>query len=359
MIVITARNVHDILPELMYQMRLQGVKRDSRNGPVLKLPTPATLVYQRPWERVLFWPERDANPFLHFFESLWMLAGRNDVEYPAGIVPRFRNYSDDGVTFNGAYGHRWRQHFAYDQLNEAIVRLRKNPDDRRVVVGMWDPWHDMQLDSKDLPCNTQVMFSINEGKLDMMVTNRSNDAVWGATGANAVHFSFLQEYVAQGVGVPLGQYWQVSNNMHLYTEPHEKLMHTMAAHAEVSLPGFRGGLLAQGHWINPYDNLPGSFHPLISTTRERWDDECRTFVENGPVMGIKDPFFRRVATPLWEAYFMWYKHKDGGLARYNQAYNALQKCASMDWRVAATEWVARRENAEVKKLQQQAGNDDA
>ncbi|MBD4207774.1 hypothetical protein GUH47_17610, partial [Xanthomonas citri pv. citri] len=91
----------------------------------------------------------------------------------------------------------------------------------------------------------------------------------------------------------------------------------------------------------PYDNLPGAFHPLVSATRERWDDECRTFVESGPVMGLRDPFFRRVATPLWMA-FLAYKAKDGGLSRYGDVFNHLQQCGSMDWRVAASEWVARR-----------------
>ncbi len=84
--VISVRNVHEALPEALRFLRQTGVPRDSRNGAVLQAPCPVTTVYRRPDERVLFWPERDANPFFHFMESLWMLAGRNDVAWPADLA---------------------------------------------------------------------------------------------------------------------------------------------------------------------------------------------------------------------------------------------------------------------------------
>ena len=51
-----------------------------------------------PCERVLLYPERNANPFFHLYESLWMLAGRNDVAGPARYAKNMNNYSDNGVT---------------------------------------------------------------------------------------------------------------------------------------------------------------------------------------------------------------------------------------------------------------------
>src|SRR5271154_5758040 len=44
--------------------------------------------YEKPDERVLFSQTRDANPFFHFFESLWILAGREDVEFLAQFNPK-------------------------------------------------------------------------------------------------------------------------------------------------------------------------------------------------------------------------------------------------------------------------------
>ena len=68
------------------------------------------------------------------------------------------------------------------------------------------------------PCNTQIYFWSRNGKLNMTVANRSNDMIWGAYGANAVHMSFLQEYVASMCGVKCGIYTQFTHNLHAYLD---------------------------------------------------------------------------------------------------------------------------------------------
>src|SRR5690606_31154315 len=51
---------------------------------------------------------------------------------------------------------------------------------RRLVVVLWSPWLDTMPDKKDYPCNTQVYFDIRDHQyLDMTITRRSNDIVWG------------------------------------------------------------------------------------------------------------------------------------------------------------------------------------
>ena len=77
--VINARNVNSAYPQALHYIAIAGDRVASRNGPVLRAPEPVSTVYAKPWERVLFDPQRDANPFFHLFESLWMLDGRNDV----------------------------------------------------------------------------------------------------------------------------------------------------------------------------------------------------------------------------------------------------------------------------------------
>ena len=108
---IHARNVNEALVLGIQALAESGKAYPSRNGDMIEYPGPVTTTYLRPTERVLFEPLRDANPFLHFFESLWMLAGRDDVAYLTQFVKRFKEFSDDGKTFNGAYGHRWRSWF--------------------------------------------------------------------------------------------------------------------------------------------------------------------------------------------------------------------------------------------------------
>ena len=134
------------------------------------------------------------------------------------FVKRMLEFSDDGLIFHGAYGHRWVRYFGKNQLEIIINRLAKHPTDRRCVLSMWDaPGDLMGKMGVDVPCNTSAYFSIGvRGDLDMTVSNRSNDIIWGAYGANAVHFSFLQKYIAERLGISVGRYWQISNNFHAY-----------------------------------------------------------------------------------------------------------------------------------------------
>lgn len=226
--VLNVRNVQQALPVAVRLLRDYGLPRDSRNGPVLQAPWPVATVYEKPCERVLFWPERDANPFFHLYEALWMLAGRNDVEGVARYAKRMREFSDDGKTLHGAYGYRWRQAFGhhgrvYDQLKVIIGLLKRNQTDRRAILQMWDTTVDLAQDGRDVPCNLTATFQIGpDNRLHLVVFCRSNDIIWGAYGANAVHFSVLLEYMALAIGVPVGTYTQVSVNWHGYLDTLEK-----------------------------------------------------------------------------------------------------------------------------------------
>ena len=156
--VLEVRNVHDALVRGMDLLHTEDFKNESRNGRVYQARTPVTTVYQRPKERVLFWEERDANPFFHFMEGLWMLDGRNDLEFVQHFAKSMENYSDDGKSLWGAYGWRWRSYFGYDQLRVIIERLKKDGEDRRSVLQMWDAENDLGRDGKDVPCNTSIYF---------------------------------------------------------------------------------------------------------------------------------------------------------------------------------------------------------
>lgn len=329
--VIQVRNVHQALPEVMRFLSVNGIRRESRNGPVLKAPEPVAIVYARPTERVMFWEQRDANPFFHLLEALWMLCGRNDVAFPASIVGTMRNFSDDGVTFNGAYGHRWRSHFNCDQLETIAAALRENPDCRRQVLAMWDGHHDLGLQSKDLPCNTQAYFSINDGALDMMVTNRSNDAVWGALGANAVHFSVLLEYMAAKIGVKVGRYWQVTNNLHLYLDNHQELMTEMQDKAWPST-----------QFICPYACGVVKTTPLIPRGDvHRFEQDMQMLLSDGPALGMTDPFIRKVALPMLQAITA-YKENTAP-QKFIAAQEILGKMdQDGDWAAAAGAWINQR-----------------
>jgi hypothetical protein len=340
--VVKARNANQALPEMM-NMLLHGpgvTERESRNGKVLQLDDPTTIHYQRPCERVVFWPERDANPFFHLFESLWMLAGRRDVAYPAFFSSNIAQFSDDGKTFHGAYGYRWRVHFQMDQLKIISDTLRRKPEDRRQVLQMWDANSDLGFEKgKDLPCNLMAAFQRDaSGALNMTVFNRSNDIVWGALGANCVHFSILQELMAASINCPVGEYWQVSANMHGYRKTVDPLL-PLGAKAFPS---------QQYKTLDPYEGGGLTPYPLVSTPVDQWFQDLTMFVEVGSrAMGFRDPFFRRLAVPLLMSYEA-FKDKSNP-ARFEKATNLCAQAAPSDWKVACMSWLMRREEKAKQK----------
>jgi hypothetical protein len=328
MYVLNVRNVQEGLVEGL-ELIQRGDKRDSRNGPVLQYRTPVSTVYFRPTERVLFHPWRDANPFFHFYESLWMLAGRNDVAPLTRYVKRMADFSDDGETFNAAYGHRWRHatKIDIDQLTRIISGLQINPECRRQVLKIWAIKHDLARATKDAACNLAATFQINpEGELDMAVFCRSNDIIWGCYGANAVHFSMLQEYIARSVGVRIGKYTQISVNYHAY----ENVLRPMLAMA--STPGNYGA--------DPYWNNQVKPFPIMYVTQDEWDEDVKRFVTmdgSAPKETVfNDPFFTDVAYPIVLAHDH-YKNGD-----WQSAVDIASLCQATDWRLACTQWLERR-----------------
>ena len=314
----TFRCVSEALYVVSRDIKRYGELVETRNGPAYEYSVPIGTTYLQPKERVIFYPERDANPFFHCLESLWMLGGRNDVAYVSKYSGNIKNYSDNGSTYHGAYGYRWRKWFHYDQLEVAAHRLRTFPNDRRTVVTMWDANTDLQQgnDSKDLPCNTQIYFGVRKGKLNMTVVNRSNDLVWGAYGANAVHMSFLLEYMAAKIGVGVGTYTQFSNNLHAYVETLDKVM-------SIPNPDF-----------DPYlDFDPKELVPLVEDPAV-FDYEVNAFLDGQ--RGFSEPFLETVAVPMASA---WELYKAGDFL------GALRLCeliAAPDWNKACTEWMERR-----------------
>ena len=85
--VIHARNVNDAVVKGAELLKAGGLTQDSRAGGTLEYPEPVCTVYERPLERVLFDAIRDANPFFHLMEALWMLAGPQGCRVAGALQP--------------------------------------------------------------------------------------------------------------------------------------------------------------------------------------------------------------------------------------------------------------------------------
>jgi len=332
---ITVNNVNEALSEALWHLKTEGVVTDSRNGAVLAAPDPVITTYTQPTQRVMLSALRDANPFFHHMEAIWMLAGANDVAFPSTYAKQIAAYSDDGETLNGAYGHRWRTHFGGDQLVWLINLLRSDPHTRRAVLGMWDASSDLAKtqSSKDVPCNTHAYFSTTRGALDMTVCCRSNDAVWGAYGANAVHFSMLLQFIAEAAGLPVGHYHQLSNNLHIYLDRPDvdRLIFRSTDRIDVKYqPDTR-----YQYWYMQ------AIKPLILPA-EHYTEFLRDAEEF-----VSDPtgdtqfrtcYFNEVVAPMQVAH-MAYRERD-----FEAALIACVDITDTPWQTACSEWLERRRN---------------
>lgn len=340
---ILADNVNEAYERGLSWLAVAGIEEGSRNGAVIVAPEPVMTTYLYPFQRVLFSPLRDANPFFHLMESLWMLAGRNDVAFPAMFAANMRSFSDDGRTLHGAYGHRWREHFGGDQLHVIIDELKKNPESRRCVLQMWDIVLAGDLGKatnggKDVPCNTHAYLDARGGELNITVCCRSNDIVWGAYGANAVHFSVLQEYLAAAIGCPVGKYRQFSNNYHLYPA-------NLRNPENLPVRDLLKQLASDASSTNYYDFFSGHKDediveslPLVRTSAKQWSLDLDFFMGVGwKVYDYADPFFSKTAVTMRRA---WELRKEK--APKDEVLGVLKTIEAQDWRKACVDWVERR-----------------
>jgi len=116
MFVIRGENVNDVFLRGVdfFKSEVNYRTQSSRNGLTREALEPVTTVYSKPWQRVLFNEDRDANPFFHLYEAIWMLGGCEDLRKLTHFNSGMANFSDDGLTLNGAYGYRWRDYFLSD-----------------------------------------------------------------------------------------------------------------------------------------------------------------------------------------------------------------------------------------------------
>lgn len=354
------RNVNEAFSELVYLIHQKTIPvtiKESRVGQVMQVDEPVLITYSHPKERVLFNAARDANPFFHLYEALWMLAGRHDVAPLAYYNSKIADIaSDDGLTFNGAYGYRWRHamglnpklmvyHNIIDQLQLLINHLRESPNSRRAVLQMWNVQDDLlKVDkTKDVCCNTQIYFAIrgelanfsstlgdpNNYYLDMTVMNRSNDMILGMLGANYVHFTILQEYMAAHLGVEVGKYHHFTNNLHVYTNNWKP-----------------------EKWLETENSKDFYYteNARIVPTRELDLREIQKFVsvydhqnQHNRIYESESAFLTMFSR-LMQAY-RYHKVRD-----YDTAHKTLSIICDTDWGIVAERWISNREQMYQKKV---------
>lgn len=142
-------------------------------------------------------------------EAAWILSGDNKVASIAPFSKQITSFSDDGITFFGAYGPR-----ILPQLDYILRTLADDQGSRQAVLSIWreNPPH-----SKDIPCSLTVQWLIRDNQLHCMLNMRSSD-IWLGVPYDIFNFSMLSLYLLKKLSLKLtlGDLHLYAGSSHLY-----------------------------------------------------------------------------------------------------------------------------------------------
>ena len=116
---------------------------------------------------------------------------------------------EDG-TIGKAYGYQLAK---YKQVDNLIKTIKEDPTSRRMITTLWniEDLPEMALQ----PCAFQTLWNINKGKLNCMLTIRSNDWFLGNP-FNVAQYAALVHMIAQVTNYKPGKFTICINDAHIY-----------------------------------------------------------------------------------------------------------------------------------------------
>lgn len=279
----TYRTTSHALLELLDKALTVGTDIPSRNGDTKEL-LHQSFTIEHPDQPYLTTAGRRVSLPAQIAEVMWILSGRNDIEWLSRYLKRAPDFSDDGLTWRGGYGPRIRNWGAersengvgIDQLEHVVQLLRAHPDTRRAVIQIYDPAIDA-ADGKDIPCNNWLHFMIRDGELHLHVATRSNDIFWGWSGINSFEWSILQILVASMVGVKVGKTTYSVSSLHLYERHFRRAADLVARHHDpdaimIFNTSEQAGPMPQRHQVENLDQLDAHIKRWFEIEERIWND---------------------------------------------------------------------------------------
>lgn len=321
-------NINSALLGLLGAIHEDGREVATR-GSLTREVGPIQFTIEHPTERCLILAHRNNNIFASIAETMWVLAGRNDLEFLAHYLPRAADFSDDGETWRAAYGPRLRDWNGVDQIDEVRRILLADPTSRRAVASIFDPAQDY-VDSKDIPCNNWLHFMVRDDVLNAHVAVRSNDAIWGFSGINAFEWSVLLEILAHWVGVGVGQLTFSVSSAHVY-ERHFDRAERISASSGTGADVYSSGGLKEWKFRTSWADFPDATRTWFDAEEAiRHGEDAERHIE-----GASDPLlqaFLRMISFYWAA-------KRG--ASHEELLGIVAPLAGSDLGEAALEYASR------------------
>lgn len=193
-IFIVGNTLTDVYHRALVGLKEYGEVCDCQDWNCKQKELSATLVVQKPL---------DEPRISKCFIGGWRELEQYRLEMLDGIL--------DFEVERGNWTYTYHQRMA-EQLPWIVDELTRNPSSRRAIISIRT---DDDIGSDDPACLQSIQFLIRDGKLDMKVLFRSNDAC-KATFMNAFALICLQERISEKLGVKVGVYTHRANSFHCY-----------------------------------------------------------------------------------------------------------------------------------------------
>ncbi len=165
-------------------------------------------------------------------ELLWFISGSDNINDLKEIYPynklwdgNYQDYlkrigrGDNSGSMGRIYGVQWRDWRGaernVDQLSEVIDLIRTNPDSRRMIVNAWNAAEVAPEDVALPPCHSFFQFYVAEGRLSLLMYQRSCDMFLGVP-LNIASYSLLLHMVARITGLEPGEFIHTLADAHIY-----------------------------------------------------------------------------------------------------------------------------------------------
>lgn len=152
-------------------------------------------------------------------ELLWFLKGDTNIKYlQDNNVHIWDEWADENGELGPVYGHQWRSWPDYDggaidQIKIVLDQIKNNPNSRRMLVSAWNV---AEVNKMALPpCHTMFQFYVAEGKLSLMLYQRSADTFLGVP-FNIASYALLCMMVAQVCDLKPCKFIHITGDTHLY-----------------------------------------------------------------------------------------------------------------------------------------------
>ena len=169
------------------------------------------------------------------YELLWFLKGDTNVKYLQDHGVRIWNeWADENGELGPGYGSQWRNWNGegIDQIADVIERLKKTPNDRRMIVSAWNVGKIAEMHLP--PCHMMFQFYVANNKLSCMLYQRSCDMFLGVP-FNIASYALLTMMVAQVCGYEPGEFVHTLGDTHIYHNHFEQVKEQLS-HTPYPLP---------------------------------------------------------------------------------------------------------------------------